>query len=371
MSSSPSAPASPSEASPPPPPTPQSTFDKTLAVVQQAREKRAKFVQMLQKHRLGVFAGYELELFHMVYGKKKPVPADVMGAIKEEDLAEFVRYVLPSRLKDSPIREVPRRTPYTDLSENHPAVKLHFRPEQPSFFSCRGAFHTIFGPLDDMLAELGQKENEGALAIGAAPSATAAVLPAWVGKADLEVMGGGRLYDNEYEELVKVFEALWQHPHGGERARTALMPYVRDVHRQLFTRPKGVVDEQGRGHAAGQRKSSRADVWVRGGSGAFTVNGVSIAQYFDDPVARFHVCEPLRVVGALDAYDVEAKVEGGGITGKAGAVRLGLSRALAALQPSYEQPLDQAGMLDRDVRIVERKKPGQKKARKKFQWVKR
>lgn len=130
------------------------------------------------------------------------------------------------------------------------------------------------------------------------------------------------------------------------------------------------VDDLGRSYGTGRRKTSIARVWVSPGSGRVTVNGDGCTHYFS-MYERLHALEPLLASGAAGDVDVMATVQGGGKSGQAGAVRLGVSRALEAMEPGLRPVLSRAGMLSRDPRMVERKKPGQKKARKKFQWVKR
>ena len=131
-----------------------------------------------------------------------------------------------------------------------------------------------------------------------------------------------------------------------------------------------VIDEFGRSYGTGRRKTSVARVWVSEGCGQFSVNSLNWVDYFQ-PIQRIHIMAPFLVSHTAGAYDVWCTVKGGGMSGQAGAVRLGISRALQAFSPSHRVPLKRAGLITRDPRRVERKKPGQKKARKKFQWVKR
>lgn len=123
-------------------------------------------------------------------------------------------------------------------------------------------------------------------------------------------------------------------------------------------------------YAVGRRKTSSAKVWIRPGSGQFTVNGRNLIHYFQ-PSQREHCLMPFLETSTAGYFDVECSVVGGGVSGQAGAVRLGISRALNLVNPSLRKPLKKAGFLTRDARRVERKKPGQKKARKQYQWVKR
>ncbi|MFN5588759.1 MAG: 30S ribosomal protein S9 [Holosporales bacterium] len=130
-------------------------------------------------------------------------------------------------------------------------------------------------------------------------------------------------------------------------------------------------DAQGRMYATGRRKSAVARVWVKSGKGGFTVNGVDGQGYFARAVLWMLVNQPFSVLNRLGQYDVTVTCSGGGLSGQAGAVRLGISRALVALEPDLRAQLKPHGFLTRDPRTVERKKYGQAKARRRFQFSKR
>lgn len=134
--------------------------------------------------------------------------------------------------------------------------------------------------------------------------------------------------------------------------------------------PAPEIDEKGRSYGTGRRKTSVARVWVKEGTGAITVNDRRFVEYFQ-PLQRFDIVDVFVASGTAGKFDVWCTVKGGGVTGQAGAVRLGIARALEKYSPDLRPALSSAAMLTRDPRRVERKKPGQKKARKKFQWVKR
>jgi small subunit ribosomal protein S9 len=121
----------------------------------------------------------------------------------------------------------------------------------------------------------------------------------------------------------------------------------------------------------GKRKSSIARVWLRPGSGKITVNRRSLDDYFPLETHRRIIQEPLHITGKLDQFDALVTVRGGGISGQAGAVRHGISKALFRSDETLRPVLKQAGFLTRDARVKERKKYGQKKARKRFQYSKR
>ncbi len=123
--------------------------------------------------------------------------------------------------------------------------------------------------------------------------------------------------------------------------------------------------------SVGRRKESIARVRLVSGTGQRTVNGKAIRTYFPRETMIDNILKPFEITSTGDRYDVHASVVGGGVTGQAGAVRLGIARALVKVDESYRKPLKQAGLLTRDPRMKERKKPGQKGARKKFQFSKR
>jgi small subunit ribosomal protein S9 len=121
----------------------------------------------------------------------------------------------------------------------------------------------------------------------------------------------------------------------------------------------------------GRRKTATARVLLRPGSGTWTVNGRTLQDYFPRPSLQARADEALRVTETEGQYDVTVRVNGGGLTGQADAVRLGLARALVQADEEFRAPLGQGGLLTRDSRKVERKKPGRPKARKRFQFSKR
>jgi small subunit ribosomal protein S9 len=123
--------------------------------------------------------------------------------------------------------------------------------------------------------------------------------------------------------------------------------------------------------STGRRKAAVARVRVRAGSGTITINGRDIGEYFPSETHRMIVTEPLRLTTTADVYDVDATIDGGGVSGQAGALRLGIARALVAIDPEIRTTVKRAGFLTRDAREKERKKYGLKKARKAPQYSKR
>jgi small subunit ribosomal protein S9 len=134
-------------------------------------------------------------------------------------------------------------------------------------------------------------------------------------------------------------------------------------------RPK--LDAQGRAYATGKRKNAVARVWLKPGSGRFTVNGRDSPIYFARPVLQMLLAQPFQIANRIGQFDVTCTVTGGGLSGQAGAVRHGISKALTFYEPGLRPVLKAGGFLTRDSRVVERKKYGRAKARRSFQFSKR
>jgi small subunit ribosomal protein S9 len=130
-------------------------------------------------------------------------------------------------------------------------------------------------------------------------------------------------------------------------------------------------DKLGRSYATGRRKNAIARVWLKPGKGEILVNGKKAPQYFARPVLRMLITQPFLVADRYNQFDVYCTVNGGGLSGQAGAVRHGISRALTYYEPDLRGILKVAGFLTRDSRVVERKKYGKAKARRSFQFSKR
>jgi len=141
------------------------------------------------------------------------------------------------------------------------------------------------------------------------------------------------------------------------------------MNENIVTEP--IVDKLGRSYATGKRKNAVARVWVKTGSGKLTINGKNLENYFLRPVLNMLVNQPLELTNKKMSVDTMVTVSGGGLSGQAGAVRHGISKALSILDPNLRPALKSEGLLTRDSRIVERKKYGRRKARRRFQFSKR
>ncbi len=135
--------------------------------------------------------------------------------------------------------------------------------------------------------------------------------------------------------------------------------------------PEPKRDALGRSYATGKRKDAVARVWIKPGPGKITVNGREFERYFVRPVLRMLIHQPFEAADRKDQFDVTCTVKGGGLSGQAGAVRHGISKALTLYEPELRPVLKKGGFLTRDARVVERKKYGKRKARRSFQFSKR
>ena len=124
-------------------------------------------------------------------------------------------------------------------------------------------------------------------------------------------------------------------------------------------------------NALGRRKTAVARIYMTDGKGKITVNDKAVNDYFTTPTLQYIVNQAFEITNTQDKYDIKVNLDGGGVKGQAEALRLAISRALCKIDPEFRKPLKEKGLLRRDPRMVERKKPGQPKARKKFQFSKR
>ena len=135
--------------------------------------------------------------------------------------------------------------------------------------------------------------------------------------------------------------------------------------------PEKKIDDLGRSYATGKRKNAVARVWLKQGPGKIIINEKNCDEYFARPVLRMLINQPLVSAQRLGQFDITCSVNGGGLSGQAGAVRHGISKALVLFEPELKKALKAGGYLTRDSRVVERKKYGRRKARRSFQFSKR
>lgn len=144
---------------------------------------------------------------------------------------------------------------------------------------------------------------------------------------------------------------------------------VKNTNLEEVNLPK--IDKLGRSYATGKRKESIARVWIKPGKGNININGLDYKIYFKRPILQSMVISPLLAVDASTSFDIIATVKSGGLSGQAGAIRHGISKALTYYNPSYRKSLKPLSFLTRDSRVVESKKYGRRKARRSFQFSKR
>ena len=140
---------------------------------------------------------------------------------------------------------------------------------------------------------------------------------------------------------------------------------------QITTNSNSILDNKERAYATGKRKNSIARVWLKRGKGEVTINGKTVDKYFSRPVLQMIVNQPMEVIQSTGSYEIKATVKGGGLSGQAGALRHGISKALILYDNSLRPVLKKVGFLTRDSRVVERKKFGLAKARRSYQFSKR
>ena len=140
---------------------------------------------------------------------------------------------------------------------------------------------------------------------------------------------------------------------------------------QITTNSNILLDSKDRAYATGKRKNSIARVWIKRGNGEITINGKKLDKYFSRPVLQMIVNQPIEIIQSVGSYEIMATVKGGGLSGQAGALRHGISKALSLYDNSLRPVLKKVGFLTRDSRVVERKKFGLAKARRSYQFSKR
>ena len=140
---------------------------------------------------------------------------------------------------------------------------------------------------------------------------------------------------------------------------------------QTTNNSNNILDSKERAYATGKRKNSIARVWLKRGKGEITINGKTVDKYFSRPVLQMIVNQPMEVIESTGSYEIKATVKGGGLSGQAGALRHGISKALSLYDNSLRPVLKKVGFLTRDSRVVERKKSGLAKARRSYQFSKR
>ncbi|KAG0201734.1 37S ribosomal protein S9, mitochondrial [Mortierella sp. GBA30] len=239
---------------------------------------------------------------------------------------------------------------------------FQLKPASPSYFTTNPVYNELIVNLDYTYRQYRPVTKP----------AKQAQRPNWLGKDALTTaVGVETLKTSQYRLIVSKLNqlaTLTPRPAPVE----ALFAQFSKTEEQMAQKAKPrVVDHLGRALATGRRKEASASVYVVEGEGKVLINGQDAADYFKKSQDRDSLLKPFKVTDLLGKYNVWALVQGGGTTGQAEAISLGIAKALMTHTPELKPSLRKAGCITRDMRVVERKKPGQYGARKKFQWVKR
>jgi len=313
------------------------------------------------------------------YNRGKRWLARMMGAdpdsFTQADIDEAIRYLLPSSLWARDARPSMKH-PYDVFPKRKDiGVDKSGRPYASAFFTGRPNYYDLTYEIWNKLEEINSEppKNVKESTAGQNPDISFpddTQLMQWMSKLQLEQKLNERISDKQYEEVLARLKRLSAHPNSIS-IQSFLSQYQTPVPQPGKADLKEVEVHDGEARAMGYRKTAYAEVFVRHGTGNITVNNKDFRDYFNNMNDREQIMYPLLVIEELFKFDVEAYVTGGGMTGKSGAIRLGMSKAIAALCPEHFEALQDARLLIRDYRITERQKPGQRGARRKFQWVKR
>lgn len=322
-------------------------------------------------------------------GRKKL--AAIMGAdpgsFSEKAVSEALRYLLPTRLTATDAWPQLKHPSKVLDKRKESAFDASGRPQEPAFYTGFPAYHNLIYQIYQMEQELdsqqptagggqegsGVEEGSGGgegSGVKEGSGVRSELHKFWVKRRTLANIIAEEISEQQYRELVSRLARLARHPRAA--AVTDFLDKFRRphfAHHGSSTSPQPNV--HGQIQAVGRRKTSVAIVHVKQGEGRVTVNSEPLLSYFPLLEQRQQVLFPLVATGMLGGVEVSARVKGGGKTGQTGAIRLAISKALLGLPGQHHRVLEEAGLLVRDSRVVERKKPGQKKARKKFAWVKR
>ncbi|RYP07998.1 hypothetical protein DL764_002144 [Monosporascus ibericus] len=237
-------------------------------------------------------------------------------------------------------------------------------PVSPSYFSRHTTFNDSFVLVQDLARRYGRLPT-------VSPGQAERV--AWKTKEQYRLAVGEAVKGRDYAACIKLVKRLHQiHPElMPAEVREGIRPFKRDINIYLNT-PKPIpIDRFGRAHGVGKRKSSIARAWVVEGTGEVLINGKTLNDAFGRVHDRESALWALKSMNRIDKYNVWALVEGGGTTGQAEALAMAIAKAMIVHEPALKTPLRKAGCITRDPRVVERKKAGRVKARKRPTWVKR
>lgn len=320
--------------------------------------------KMENKSLAEAFSKAEREIAREWFGLKNPTDEELKEVVTDEALEAEISYMYP----DS--RPKPRVPISTHKHESNLYVGAAGRPTSSAYFT--GAWHYV-----DMALTLQEKlaDLESAVLWDDDSEAEQEKVPhiqanRWFNREAMEGKVKGKLTEDQYDHLIFMLKALASH-----RNAVQVMDYLKGFqeipNEKQLAYKRAERDDTGAVHALGKRKAAVAEVWLTKGSGCISINGAPLHSYFSRIDDRKMLLEPFLATETLGMYDLVAKVSGGGPTGQSQAIRHGLALALEYADSNLQPVLYSLRLTRRDPRRVERKKPGQKKARKKFTWVKR
>ncbi|KAI8369289.1 ribosomal protein S9/S16-domain-containing protein [Radiomyces spectabilis] len=286
-------------------------------------------------------------------------------------------YAFSSILSNHSVRHA--TTQASTFAPNHgmdDLLTFREKPHSLSYFTGNYKYNDLLIDLDVLYKRhINHKPVEASLPSSFVPSGGAdatSTTYAWKLRDKMSEMLGIPLKTSQWRKITSHLDALASLPQPLPlEVKLVLDTYVRSDTTQEKVAKVRTLDELGRAYAAGRRKESTARCWVVEGEGKILVNGQELDSYFKRPVDREEVTWPLQVTENMDKYNVWVVVNGGGSTGQAQAIKLGIGKALLIHNSELKPTLRKAGCITRDPRVVERKKEGQRKARAKYTWVKR
>ncbi|KAJ3282109.1 37S ribosomal protein S9, mitochondrial [Borealophlyctis nickersoniae] len=268
------------------------------------------------------------------------------------------------RSKDRSFR-TPRNQPLAKTEPNFQSPHPTPRPTDIAYFTGNPKYYAALMTTNDLIRKHGLDFKD-------TTQFAEVELPKWMSLEEMKTRLGYHMYQERYTDFITRLNILYTVMEKDFEVRSFLLGFVgpkTDVAPKVEEEP--TLDEYGRSHTLGWRKSARAQCWMVRGEGHFYVNGIPMSTYFGQALHRHEIVKPFDFTGTLGKYNVWALVEHGGPTGQAGAVAVAAAKGIAVHEPEWKTALHESGLSVVDPRRVERKKTGQPKARKKNQWVKR
>ncbi|XP_028409839.1 28S ribosomal protein S9, mitochondrial-like [Dendronephthya gigantea] len=316
--------------------------------------------------------------------------AKMMGAdietFTDSDVEDSLRYLLPTKLFAKDARPMMKH-PSELFPESKSTLSSDGRPIHLAFYTGATAFHDLIydifryqrlsaqnqKSIETQFMETQTDEKDENIEFGEQDKAKVVKQGKmrWLNENEFQAVLKEELKLKDYEVLIHRLKKLASEGDSSEEIKAFLQRFQTPVKHEASQFTVKQLDENGTAHGKGYRKRAMAEVWISSGTGEIVVNDTPLIEYFCKQEDRNQVSHPLITLDCMGKYDIECNVIGGGSTGQSGAIRLAISRALTSISSDFLPRLHSAGLLTRDSRLVERKKPGQKKARKKFAWVKR